>query len=211
MLYIYAVIFLLYILISGALILQHHIYSIHSKWSCAWNYSRPRNIRVMRGTLLCYMCLFFQKVRELLQIQLNYNGFVRRHITRSSLETCLMETIVGWLDPDSVCEWSVSDSVVKMVLTSPEHSALALSRTRSPVRTLPLGVGSVTKARQEKAKMAGEARLRASTLPHLSLPSTSGSKGVARNEPMFSRNIPATFSVLNCPSDKEDLSFSNRW
>merc|ERR1712012_127344 len=29
------------------------------------------------------------------------------------------------------------------------------------------------------------------------------------DEPMFSRNIPSAFSITSCPSDKEELSFSN--
>ena len=32
----------------------------------------------------------------------------------------------------------------------------------------------------------------------------------AGDEPMYSRNIPATVSVLSCTSDREELSFSNR-
>ena len=71
----------------------------------------------------------------------------------------------------------------KMVLTSPER------RTLSPSRTLPLGMSPTLAERKE----------RATTLPRLQM-----------DEPMFSRNIPNAFSITSCPSDKEELSFSNR-
>ncbi len=45
------------------------------------------------------------------------------------------------------------------------------------------------------------AAVRANTIPRCG----------AGDEPMYSRNIPASFSVLSCPSDREELSFSNRW
>ena len=70
-----------------------------------------------------------------------------------------------------------------MVLTSPER------RTLSPSRTLPLGMPPSLAERKE----------RATTLPRLQM-----------DEPMFSRNIPSAFSITSCPSDKEELSFSNR-
>ena len=71
-----------------------------------------------------------------------------------------------------------------MVLTSPER------RTLSPSRTLPPGMAPTLAERKE----------RATTLPRLQM-----------DEPMFSRNIPSAFSITSCPSDKEELSFSNRW
>ena len=68
-----------------------------------------------------------------------------------------------------------------MVLTSPAVS---------PSRTLPPGT----------TPSIGERKERATTLPRLNM----------GDEPMFSRNIPMAFSINSCPSDKEDLSFSNR-
>jgi len=67
-----------------------------------------------------------------------------------------------------------------MVLTSPAVS---------PSRTLPPGT----------TPSIGERKERATTLPRLNM----------GDEPMFSRNIPMAFSINSCPSDKEDLSFSN--
>ena len=80
------------------------------------------------------------------------------------------------------CESDISDNT--MVLTSPER------RTLSPSRTLPPGMAPTLAERKE----------RATTLPRLQM-----------DEPMFSRNIPSAFSITSCPSDKEELSFSNRW
>jgi hypothetical protein len=48
------------------------------------------------------------------------------------------------------------------------------------------------------APTLAERKERATTLPRLQM-----------DEPMFSRNIPSAFSITSCPSDKEELSFSN--
>jgi len=43
-----------------------------------------------------------------------------------------------------------------------------------------------------------DGRTRASTLPYQS-----------GDEPIYSRNIPSTFSIVSCPSDRDEISFSN--
>ena len=82
-----------------------------------------------------------------------------------------------------------------MVISSPEHTALGLRRALSPSKTLPLGIGSVT--RNSDVFQIGEGRIRSSTLPHQS-----------GDQPIFSRNIPSAFSIV---SDKDEISFSNRY
>ena len=80
-----------------------------------------------------------------------------------------------------------------MVLTSPEHTGHR--RVVSPSKTLPMGIGNFSKT--SEIYQVG----------HWGSPVKNKLSG---DEPMFSRNIPTGFNIVSCPSDKDELTFSNR-
>jgi len=84
-----------------------------------------------------------------------------------------------------------------MVLTSPEHTLHGFRRVLSPSKTLPMGIGNFSKTMDVYQVGEGGGQLKANqTKPG--------------DEPMYSRNIPSGFNLVSCPSDKDDLTFSNR-
>jgi len=97
-----------------------------------------------------------------------------------------------------------TDGVLKivckvMVLTSPEHAAHGFRKLVSPSKTLPMGIGNFSKTSDiyQVGQWGSPVK-------------TNQTKGPG-DEPMFSRNIPTGFNIVSCPSDKDDITFSNRY
>merc|ERR1719477_371351 len=84
-----------------------------------------------------------------------------------------------------------------MVLTSPEHAAHGFRKLVSPSKTLPMGIGNFSKTSEiyQVGQWGSPVK-------------TNQTKGPG-DEPMFSRNIPTGFNIVSCPSDKDDITFSN--
>ena len=85
-----------------------------------------------------------------------------------------------------------------MVLTSPEHTSNGFRRVLSPSKTLPMGIGNFSKT--SDVYQVGDS----------GMPVKANKSKLPGDEPMFSRNIPSAFSIVPSPSDKDDLTFSNR-
>ena len=87
-----------------------------------------------------------------------------------------------------------------MVLTSPEdnNNAHGLRRLVSPSKTVPMGIGNFSKT--SDIYQVGQ----------WASPTKTIQKNPAGDEPMYSRNIPTGFNIVSCPSDKDDVTFSNR-
>ena len=87
-----------------------------------------------------------------------------------------------------------------MVLTSPEHNdnTHGLRRLVSPSKTIPMGIGSFSKT--SDIYQVGQ----------WASPTKTIQKNHTGDEPMYLRNISTGFTIVSCPSDKDDETFSNR-
>ena len=101
--------------------------------------------------------------------------------------------------PLRVEQWKISEKV--MVLTSPDDNdnTHGLRRLVSPSKTVPMGIGSFSKT--SNIYQVGQ----------WASPTKTIQKNPAGDEPMYSRNIPTGFNIVTCSSDKDDVTFSNRW
>ena len=79
-----------------------------------------------------------------------------------------------------------------MVLTSPDHTLNGIKLVVSPTKATPMGIGNFSKT--SEIYQVGN-----------------WGSPVKGDEPMFSRNIPTGFNLVSCPSDKDDITFSNRY